>query len=97
MMSPKKQINLLTYPGSKALPFATNRDVWPKYSIMQEQFWKIADDNAWKHNRSFKYVSSESSGENVPLDSQNYPTPFLDHEDGDGISIKPKSILMMRI
>lgn len=64
-MSPKKK--LLQYLGSKALPIATFRDIWPKFSVVQEDFWKIADEERAEAHPLFEYVSSESWGENVPL------------------------------
>lgn len=45
----------------------------------------------------FELVSSQSSGEDVPLCYNAYMIPFLDHKDCKGIILNPRSILILRV
>lgn len=44
-------------------------------------------NNAWKRNLCFNMFLLRCPAEIMPLDNHNYMTPFLDHEEGDGIFI----------
>lgn len=60
---------------------------------MKDKFWKIADEDRTEAQPPFKQ-SSDSSRKNI---SSAQRTPFMDHKEGDGIFINPRSILRMRI
>lgn len=89
-MSLEKQ--LLTYPGSKALSVATCRDTW-QCPVVKDQFWKIADKDRMEAQPPF-VQSFDSLGEKFSSPDR---TPFMDHKEGKGIFINPRSILRMRI
>lgn len=82
-MSPTKQ--LLTYPGLKALPVATHKDIWPKCAVVKDEFWKIANEDGMEAQPSIEQ-SSNSSGGNISS-AQN--TAFMDDKEGKGILINP--------
>lgn len=52
---------------------------------------KAIDEDPMEAQPPFKFIPCESSSEDVPLFSHAYMTPFLDHKDGEGIILNPKS------
>lgn len=65
---------------------------WSEVLIVKDYFWGQVEKNKTVAELPFELTSS-SSGETVP---HNHRTPFLDHKDGEGIWIHPRSIIRMR-
>lgn len=89
-MSPKKKI--ITYPNLKAYPMATSRHIWSECVVVKDLFWKLANDNQTEAQIPLEQ-SSHSYGESA---TPEYKTLFMDHKEGEGIFVNPRSILRMR-
>lgn len=59
--------------------------------IVKDHLWKKVEENRIKAQISFE-PSSDSSGQSAIPD---YKTPFVDHKEGEGVFINPRSILRM--
>lgn len=70
-----------------------DRHFWPETLIVKDYFWEQVEKNKTEAAIPFELMSS-SSAEVVP---QNHQTPFLDHKDGEGIWIHPRSVMRMRV
>lgn len=60
---------------------------------MRDYFWGQVDKNKAEAEFLFELTSSSSS-ETVP---HSHQTPFLDHKEGEGIWIHPRSVMRMRV
>lgn len=67
--------------------------LWSETLIVRDYFWEQVDNNKAEAEFPFELASSSLS-ETVP---HGHQTPFLDHKEGEGIWIHPRSVIRMRV
>lgn len=66
-------------------------------SVVKDQFRKIAGEERVEAQPPFAQLSSNSSSKNVSSSYHKHMTPFVDQKEGEGIFVKPKATVRMRI
>lgn len=89
-MAPKK---MLTFPGSSCAPLVIPSHLWSETPIVRDYFWEQVDTNKTEAEFPFE-LNSSSSSETIPYGHQ---TPFLDHKEGEGVWVHPRSVMRMRV
>lgn len=91
--APKTVKKLLMPTGASHAPIIMEKRFWTETFIVKDYFWAQVEKNRTEADVPFEHFSV-SSGSAALRDHQ---TPFMDHKEGEGIIIHPRSVLRMRV